>query len=178
LAIIKCLIDITKRTNVFIPVASYLLEIFESSELKSKPKPSTLKPLDFTLNIRAPNAYLGTKTYHLGLVEQVINHLYDFYASCSLSISFPELSVPAIIQLKRMTKSKDFSMNKQIQQLIEKVLCFFDFSWNKTANLLLQREHKCSLDQKISRKLYLIFLIPDGFPERLGQIRSSTLQVQ
>lgn len=123
LALIKILIGICEETSVYIPVASYLFEVFESSEMRSKAKPSSLKPLDFTLNIRAPNTYLGTKTYHSGLVEQTVDLLFRFYACQGLSIAFPELAIPAVIQLKRLMKGgKELSLSRQIQQLVEKVV--------------------------------------------------------
>jgi nucleolar complex protein 2 len=75
-----------------------------------------------SLCLRAPNGYLSTKTYQNGLIEESVNLLYDIYGSLALEISFPELCVPAVIQMKRwIKKSKNFFMNKQIQQLIEKV---------------------------------------------------------
>ena len=90
--------------------------------MKSKPKPSTLKPLDFTCTIRAPNQYLGTKTYHSGLLEQIIDLLFWFYACQSKSIAFPELIIPAVSFLRKMNKmGKDVGMSRQIQQLLEKV---------------------------------------------------------
>jgi nucleolar complex protein 2 len=122
LSIIRCLIEISQKTKVYIPVAAYLLDVFESNEMSKKPKPSTLKPLDFKMNIRAPNTYLGTRTYYNGLLEEVIHLLYEFFSVHALSIAFPELAVPAIVQLKKISKNgTDFAKNKQIQQLIEKV---------------------------------------------------------
>jgi nucleolar complex protein 2 len=65
---------------------------------------------------------LGTKAYHQGLVEEVIHLLFEYYACNCKSIGFPELAVPAVVQLKRMMKnSTDFTKNKHMQQLIEKV---------------------------------------------------------
>lgn len=119
---ITLLIEITEKTGTFIPVSSYLFEVFESNELKSKPKPSTLKPLDFKCSIRAPNQYLGTKTYHTGLIDQVVSLLYYYYATQAKSIAFPELAIPAMIQIKRIIKaSKDVAMSRHLQQLVEKV---------------------------------------------------------
>ncbi|KAJ2999230.1 Nucleolar Complex 2 protein [Globomyces sp. JEL0801] len=122
LSIIRILIDLSEATSVYIPVASYLFEVFESAELKTKGKPSTLKPIDFQLNIRVPNTYIGTKTYHNGLVDEVVHLLFRYYSAHAFSIAFPELAIPAIIQLKRMVKhGKDFALNKQVLQLIEKL---------------------------------------------------------
>ncbi|KND00855.1 mRNA-binding ribosome synthesis protein NOC2 [Spizellomyces punctatus DAOM BR117] len=119
---VRALIEIMRTTGTFIPVASHLFEIFESTELKSRAKPSTQKPLDFTLAIKAPNSYLGTRPYQTGLVEEIVNLLFDFYGAFALSVSFPELAVPAILQLKRyVKKSKNLQINKQLQQLVEKL---------------------------------------------------------
>lgn len=96
--------------------------MFESSELKQNPKPSTLKPLDFVYNIRAPNQYLGTKTYHKGLVDEAISLLYEYFATQATSIAFPELAIPCVIQLKKMTKQgREFGMTKAIQGLLDKL---------------------------------------------------------
>lgn len=84
---------------MFIPLASNLFEIFESSDLKSSGAPSTLKPLDMVLNIKAPSAYLGTRVYATGLVEECVNLLVDWYDCFADSVGFPELAVPGIIQV-------------------------------------------------------------------------------
>ncbi|KAJ3048314.1 Nucleolar Complex 2 protein [Rhizophlyctis rosea] len=120
--LVRSLIAISRKTGTFIPVASHLFETFESAELRGKAKPSTQKPLDFMLNIKTANSYLGTRTYQNGVVEEVVNLLFDYYGAFALSIAFPELAIPAILQLKRYAKkSKNFHMNKQIQQLVEKL---------------------------------------------------------
>ncbi|KAJ3010253.1 Nucleolar Complex 2 protein [Thoreauomyces humboldtii] len=120
---VRALTDLAKHTNTFIPVASHLFEILESAELRNKAKPSTQKPLDFTLAIKAPNAYLATRTYQIGLVEEVVSLLFDYYGAFARSISFPELAVPALLQLKRYIKrSKNFQVNKQISTLVDKLV--------------------------------------------------------
>ncbi|KAJ3287517.1 Nucleolar Complex 2 protein [Borealophlyctis nickersoniae] len=119
---VRSMIELARKTGTFVPVASHLFEIFESNELRGKAKPSTLRPLDFTVNIRAPNPYLGTRAYQIGVAEEAVSLLFDYYGSFALSIAFPELAVPAILQLKRFVKrSKNFQVNKQIQQLVEKL---------------------------------------------------------
>ena len=65
--------------------------------MKSKPKPSTLKPLDFGLLLKAPNSYLNTRTYQSGLAEEAVALLIDHYDTYALSIGFPELAVPAVL---------------------------------------------------------------------------------
>ena len=46
LSIIKLLLQIAGSCKTFIPVSSYLLDVFNMNELKQDGKPSTLKPLD------------------------------------------------------------------------------------------------------------------------------------
>ncbi|KAJ3229122.1 Nucleolar Complex 2 protein [Chytriomyces hyalinus] len=116
----RMLIDLCKKTNVFIPLASHLFELFDTAELRGHAKPSTLKPLNFVLTLKAPAQYLGTRPYQNGIVEEVVALLMEYYDCFALSIGFPELVVPAVVQFRRwMKKSKNVSANKQIQGLLE-----------------------------------------------------------
>ncbi|KAJ3025651.1 UNVERIFIED_CONTAM: Nucleolar Complex 2 protein [Siphonaria sp. JEL0065] len=116
----RLLIDLCKKTKIFIPLASNLFELFDTAELRSHAKPSTLKPLNFVLTLKAPAQYLGTRTYQTGVVEEVVGLLMEYYDCFSLTIGFPELVVPAVVQFRRWIKrSKNVTANKQIQSLLE-----------------------------------------------------------
>ncbi|KAI8621795.1 Noc2p family-domain-containing protein [Chytriomyces sp. MP71] len=116
----RMIIELCKKTKVFVPLASHLFELFDTVELRGNPKPSTLKPLNFVLNIKAPAQYLGTRTYQTGIVEEVVGLLMEYYDCYALSIGFPELVVPAVVQFRRwIKKSKNVSANKLIQGLLE-----------------------------------------------------------
>ncbi|CCJ30082.1 unnamed protein product [Pneumocystis jirovecii] len=120
--LIRSLINVSYYTGVYIPLASYIFEILESKEIKNKPAPSTAKPIDFELCIRAPKSYLKGKIYQDGLIEQVIELLLEIYSLQCKSISFPELSMPMIIQIKRyIKKSKNSKLNKLLVIFIEKL---------------------------------------------------------
>ncbi|KAI8927440.1 Noc2p family-domain-containing protein [Entophlyctis helioformis] len=123
LQMIRALIDLGRATGTFIPVSSYLFDIFMSAEMTGHTKPSTIKPLDFALTIKAPNSYLGTRTYRKSLTDEVVHLLFNYYTTLSLSISFPELVIPAIMELRLLSKkhSKDMQIKKQFQSLIEKL---------------------------------------------------------
>ncbi|KAJ3073473.1 Nucleolar Complex 2 protein [Podochytrium sp. JEL0797] len=115
----RLLIDLCKKTKVFVPVASTLFELFDTAELRSSPKPSTLKPLNFVLALKAPATYPGTRVYQTGVVEEIVGLLMEYYDSYSLAIGFPELVVPAVVQFRRWIKrSKNLTANKQIQGLL------------------------------------------------------------
>ncbi|KAG4099925.1 Noc2-domain-containing protein [Neocallimastix lanati (nom. inval.)] len=119
---IRALLEIHEKTRTYIPVAPYLFEVLNSSEIQQKAKASTLKPFDFRFNIKANKSYLHTRVYQDGLAEETLSLLLHFYAQSSNSIAFPELVIPAQIQLKRfIKKSKNIKVNKQVQQLLEKI---------------------------------------------------------
>lgn len=51
----------------------------------------------------------------------MVDIMLDYYACFSLSIAFPELVIPAIVQLKRhIKKSKNIKFNKQLHNLVDK----------------------------------------------------------
>ncbi|CAG8613213.1 8452_t:CDS:10, partial [Scutellospora calospora] len=109
-------------TGTFIPLAPYLFDILHSSEIHRKPKLATLKPLDFSSTLKTPKIYLHTKVYQDGICEELIELLFEYYSCYSLSIAFPELAIPAIIQIKRHIKnSKNAKFNRQLQQFVEKL---------------------------------------------------------
>ncbi|CAG8667731.1 12507_t:CDS:10, partial [Acaulospora morrowiae] len=119
---IRSLIHLIQKTGTFIPLAPYLFDVLHSSEVRRKPKPSTLKPLDFTSIIKAPKSYLHTRIYQDGICEELLELLFEYYSCFCLSIAFPELVIPPIIQIKRHIKnSKNLKINKQLQQLVEKL---------------------------------------------------------
>ncbi|OLL27120.1 putative NOC2 family protein [Neolecta irregularis DAH-3] len=120
--LIRLLLRISKATGTYIPLTPHLFEIINSSEIRKKAKPSTQKPLDFEIAVRAPNAYLCGRVYQDGLVDQVIELFGEFYYLLSKSIAFPELVIPTIVQLKRyVKKSKNVKLNKFLLTIVEKL---------------------------------------------------------
>ncbi|RIA95825.1 Noc2p family-domain-containing protein [Glomus cerebriforme] len=119
---VRALIHLMQKTGTFIPLAPYLFEMFHSTEMRRNAKPSTLKPLDFTIHLKAPKNYLRTTVYQGGICEELTEVLLEYYASFCLSIAFPELIIPAVFQIKRFIKdSKKLKINKQFQQLVQKL---------------------------------------------------------
>ncbi|EMR11193.1 hypothetical protein PNEG_00785 [Pneumocystis murina B123] len=120
--LIRSLIRISYYTKVYIPLAPYIFEVLESKEIKNKPNLSTAKPIDFELCIRVPQSYLKGKVYQDGLIEQIIELLQEIYSLQCKSISFPEMAMPIIIQIKRYIKqSKNSKLNKLLSIFIEKL---------------------------------------------------------
>lgn len=100
----RSILRLSRATGTYIPIASALLEVLNSAEMKKPPKPSTLKSLDFASNYKAQKSYLRTRIYQDGVGEQVVELLSEFFVLWSTSIAFPELALPVIVMLKRWLK--------------------------------------------------------------------------
>lgn len=125
----RALLRISRATGTYIPLASALLEVLTSAEMRKSPRSSTLKPLDFNTAIRAPKSYLRSRIYQDGVGEQVAELLSEFFVLWSKHIAFPELSVPVVVSLKRWLKqvsarnggNKNAKVNQMILLLVQKV---------------------------------------------------------
>ncbi|PHH89419.1 hypothetical protein CDD83_6114 [Cordyceps sp. RAO-2017] len=100
----RSLLRTSRATGTYIPLASALLEVLSSAEMRKPPRPSTLRPLDFSVAYKAPKSYLRTRTYQDGVGDQVVELLGEYMLLWATSIAFPELALPVVIQLKRWLK--------------------------------------------------------------------------
>ncbi|CDO70395.1 hypothetical protein BN946_scf184999.g35 [Trametes cinnabarina] len=115
LHIVRSILHLARHTNVYVPLAPYLLPVLTSTlSASSKPKPSTLRPLDFELNIRAPQQYLKTRVYNEGLAEESAFLLAEYLASPPVqgSIGFPEVVVPIVLLLRKAIKGSKSAQGK------------------------------------------------------------------
>lgn len=127
--LIRSLLRISQATGTYIPLSSSLLEVLQSVEMKKPPKPSTLRPLDFTHNYRAPTSHLRTRVYQDGVAEQVVELLSEFFVLWTKSIAFPELQLPVVVMLKRWLRSmnsrtsgnKNTKINQSVLLLVQKL---------------------------------------------------------
>ncbi|KAJ2989862.1 hypothetical protein NUW58_g3250 [Xylaria curta] len=101
---IRSLLRISRSTGIYIPLASVLLEVLNSAEMRRSPKQATLKPLDFHVAYKAPKSYLRTRVYQDGVGEQVVDLFAEYFVLWSTNIAFPEFALPVIIMLKRWLK--------------------------------------------------------------------------
>ncbi|KAF3939116.1 hypothetical protein ABW19_dt0200119 [Dactylella cylindrospora] len=114
--LIRSLIRLSRHSGVYIPLASIILEMLSSNEMKKPPKASTLKPLDFATMIRVPKTYLRTRILQDGLGDQVTEVLSEFFVLWATSVAFPELVVPPIVLLRKYLKKASSSTgNKNVR---------------------------------------------------------------
>ena len=127
--LMRSLLRLSRATGTYIPLASALLEVLNSAEMKKPPKPSTLKGLDFASNYKAQKSYLRTRVYQDGVGEQVAELFSELFVLWSTSIAFPELVLPVIVMLKRWLKevgnkssgNKNNKVNSGLALVIQKL---------------------------------------------------------
>lgn len=127
--LVRALLRTSRATDTYIPLASPLLEVLASAEMKKQPKNTTLKAFDFAVAYKASKAYLRTRVYQDGVGEQVVELLGEFMHLWSRSIAFPELALPVVIQLKRWLKqsrsraqgNKNGKLGAQLVLLVQKL---------------------------------------------------------
>jgi len=127
LQIIRSLLHLTKHTQIYIPISTYLVPILVSClSPSSRPKSSTLRPLDLDVQIRIPQQYVKTRVLSESLTEETVYLLAEWLASVPVhgSIAFPEIVVPIVIVLKKSLKSSKTGSGKEqslIKVLLERV---------------------------------------------------------
>ncbi|KAK0757662.1 hypothetical protein N5P37_009676 [Trichoderma harzianum] len=152
--LIRSLLVLSQAADVYIPLASPLLEVLNSAEMKKAPKASTLKPMDFAVSYRAPKSYLRTRVFQDGIGDEVVELMSSFMYTWSTSISFPELALPVIIQLKRWlkqvsSKSSGNKNNKLVSQfsvLVQKLEANSKFIEEKRARVDFAPKHRSQVD--------------------------------
>ncbi|KAI9317580.1 Noc2p family-domain-containing protein [Dichotomocladium elegans] len=161
--IIRSMITMGRASQIYIPLAPYLMQLFESSELTNRAKPSTLKPLSWDIHIRAPKQYLHGRVYQDGVIEQLCECITEFYKSYTFHISFPEMVTPGIVAIKRFVKKSsalgkkaNIKGNKKLLQLASKLEIKANFVLTQRA----KADFSPSDDQKVQEFI-------DGLREKL-----------
>ncbi|RBR23027.1 uncharacterized protein FIESC28_04166 [Fusarium coffeatum] len=141
--LIRSLLRVSRATGTYIPLASPLIEVLSSAEMKKAPKAASLKPFDFATSYKAPKSYLRTRVFQDGVGEQLVELLSEYFMLWATSIAFPELALPVIIQLKRWLKqarnknagNKNAKLAGQLILLVQKIEANCKFIEEKRAKV-------------------------------------------
>lgn len=127
LQILRSLLHLVQHTEIYIPFSPYLVPILTSSlNPSTRPKSSTLRPLDFETHIRVPQQYIKTRVLSEGLVEETAYLLAEWLASASVhgSIAFPEITVPIVVLIRKSLKNCKAGSGKDqglVKVLLERI---------------------------------------------------------
>lgn len=160
--LIRSLLRLSRATGTYIPLASALLEVLNSAEMKKPPKATTLKPLDFNVQYKAPKSYLRTRVYQDGVGDQVVELFCEYFAIWSTSIAFPEFALPVVIMLKRWSKearghkkakgagNKNSKLASQVALLVQKLEANAKFIEEKRAKVDFAPKNRDQVDKFLS----------------------------
>lgn len=101
---VQALIQLSKETRTFIPVMPFILEVLKSNTFNQRHTNVSMKPLSFACVLRLNKQQLAENGFRDEVIEQIVGCTLDYMAHESFSLSFPELVVPALIQLKTYLK--------------------------------------------------------------------------
>ncbi|KAI0214999.1 Nucleolar complex-like protein 2 [Lamellibrachia satsuma] len=136
---IKALNILSRATNTFVPVLPFLTEVFEVTDFNKKHKKMSLKPISFACILKLSKPQLEEKGFKDAVIDQLYEHLMDSFEIHSHTIGFPELALPALLQMKKFVKNcKVANYTKQIKQIVDKV--------TETSKVITLRRKTASLD--------------------------------
>uniref|UniRef100_A0A8D8YF06 Nucleolar complex protein 2 homolog n=1 Tax=Cacopsylla melanoneura TaxID=428564 RepID=A0A8D8YF06_9HEMI len=114
--------QISSETGLFIPTAPLILEIFQIYDLNKRHSKVSMKPLDFTCILRLNKIHLVENGFKTSVVDCVYQHLLNYMQNESSRISFPDLCIPVVSQLRAFVKaSKVPNYSRKIKQLLDKI---------------------------------------------------------
>lgn len=127
---IQWLNDLSTSTGIFIPIASFVLDVLEYKVVGERGKPGPA--LFFQSILKLPKSCLKSQTFQDECIISAIEQLSSHFLQWSYHISFPELATVPLIRLKKFCLSKTKErLYCAIKHLIEQVEKNVDFVQKK-----------------------------------------------
>lgn len=102
---VRALIQLSKETRTFIPVMPFIMEVLKSNTFNQRHSKVSMKPLSFACILRLSQNQLQENGFRGEVIENIVACTLDYMAHESYTVSYPDIAVPAIIQLKQYLKN-------------------------------------------------------------------------
>ncbi|XWS58835.1 hypothetical protein CRYUN_Cryun08bG0068000 [Craigia yunnanensis] len=120
---LKCihwLNNLSSASGVFIPAASFALDILEYKTGKDNGKPG--KDFNFSSSVKLPKHWLKSRNFQEKCVSSVIESLAMHFAQWSYHITFPELATIPLIRLRKFHDTTTIeSFRRVVKRFIDQV---------------------------------------------------------
>lgn len=119
---INILINISKATNIFVPVLPYIIEVLNSTTFNQQHKKLAMKPLSFLCILRIQKGHLDENAFRDETIQQVYGTTLEYLNNQCSSIAFPDLILPFIVSLNQFVKkTKSLKYAKELKVLADKI---------------------------------------------------------
>ncbi|KAI8077961.1 Noc2p family-domain-containing protein [Gilbertella persicaria] len=103
--VLRCLTSMVHHTGVYVPLATFVLEVLDSSiGMEKAKKTNSGTPLDWDLVLKVPIKNVHSRMYQDEVLDQCAKALKTYYKEYCHHISFPEMVDADIVTIKRFTK--------------------------------------------------------------------------
>ncbi|CAL1273600.1 unnamed protein product [Larinioides sclopetarius] len=119
--LVKALMHISSTTGIFIPVLPFILDVLKIVDYNKKSNFS-VKPVEFSCALKVTKSQLLEAGFKDSCISEVCNLLVEYLKSYASSIGFPELALPAVLQMKAFIKQCKISKyNQQLKAVLVKI---------------------------------------------------------
>jgi len=119
---INILINISKATNIFVPILPYIIEVLNSTTFNQQHKKLAMKPLSFLCILRIQKGHLDENAFRDETIQQVYGTTLEYLNNQCSSIAFPDLILPFIMSLNQFVKkTKSLKYAKELKVLADKI---------------------------------------------------------
>ncbi|XP_055932726.1 nucleolar complex protein 2 homolog [Argiope bruennichi] len=119
--LVKALMHISKTTGIFIPVLPFILDVLKIVDFNKKSNFS-VKPVEFSCALKVTKSQLLEAGFKDSCISEVCCLLIDYLKIYASSIGFPELALPAVLQIKNFIKQcKVSKYNQQLKTVLVKI---------------------------------------------------------
>lgn len=121
--VLRSLNSLIHHTKVFVPLATYVLEVLEGTVAMEKAKKSTSGlPVEWDLVLKVHKKSIHGRYYQDDVLDQCAKALKNYYKEYSNHIAFPEMVDADIIAIKRFVKqSKSIKGKDKLNTLAKEV---------------------------------------------------------